>query len=272
MCKVLRASRSGFYEWRERLPKPVDAAEEKLKETIRRIFRESRSTYGFRSMKKALAKEGFHLGKKRIKRLMARMGLVAMPLRPNPYAALKAAGESKVCKNRLSRNFTVKRPDRVWAGDITYIWTHSGWVYLAVVLDLFSRKVVGWSVSTKADTALVVAAMAMAVRSRPYRRWRLMFHSDQGCQYTSQEFREFLRDRGVLQSMSRRGQCWDNAPMESWFGTLKQETGIGKWHLENMKEVEEAIFDWIENWYNPKRRHSSLDYCSPVEFENKMAA
>jgi putative transposase len=272
MCKVLRASRSGFYEWQERLPTPVDDDELILKDAMRRIFRESRSTYGFRSMKKALAKEGFHIGKKRIKRLMKGMGLVAMPLRPNPYAALKAAGESRVCKNRLSRNFTVKRPDRVWTGDITYIWTHSGWVYLAVVIDLFSRKIVGWAISTRPDTTLAIQALAMAVRTRPYRRWRLMFHSDQGCQYTSQEFREYLRDRGILQSMSRRGQCWDNAPTESFFGTLKQETGIGKWYLENTKEVEAAIFDWIETWYNPKRRHSSLDYCSPVEFENKMAA
>ena len=272
MCKVLLASRSGFYEWQQRLPKPVDPAEQRLKDVMQRIFRESRSTYGFRSMKKTLAKEGFHIGKKRIKRLMARMGLVAMPLRPNPYAALKAAGESKVCKNRLSRNFAVKRPDRVWTGDITYIWTHSGWVYLAVVIDLFSRKIIGWAISTRPDTTLAIQALAMAVRTRPYRRLRLMFHSDQGCQYTSQEFREYLRDRGILQSMSRRGQCWDNAPTESFFGTLKQETGIGKWYLENTKEVEAAIFDWIETWYNPKRRHSSLDYCSPVEFENKMAA
>jgi putative transposase len=153
---------------------------------------------------------------------MAKMNLVACPLKPNPYAALKTAGESKICKHRLSRRFKVARPDRVWTGDITYIWTHSGWVYLAVVLDLYSRKVVGWAVSTKPDTALVIAAMAMAIHARPYRRWRLMFHSDQGCQYTSQEFREYLRDRGVLQSMSRRCQCWDNAPTESWFGTLKQ--------------------------------------------------
>lgn len=272
MLKVLRVSRSGYYEWRERQPRPVDPAEEALKEAMRRIFRESRSSYGFRSMRRALAKEGFHVGKKRIRRLMRMLGMAATPLRSNPYAALKAAGEAKVCKHRLARNFTVKRPDRVWTGDITYIWTHSGWVYLAVVLDLFSRKVVGWAVSTRPDTTLALEAMGMAIRTRPYRRWRLMFHSDQGCQYTSQEFREYLRDRGVLQSMSRRGQCWDNAPTESWFGTLKQETGIDRWYLENMKEVEAAIFDWIEAWYNPKRRHSSLDYCSPVEFENKVAA
>jgi transposase InsO family protein len=272
MCLVLRVSRSGFYEWRERQARPADAHEEGLRESIRRIFRESRMTYGFRSIRGALAKEGVHVGKKRIRRLMRAMELVATPLKPRPYGALKAAKEAKVCKHRLKRRFKVKRPNRIFTGDITYIWTCRGWVYLAVVLDLFSRKVVGWAVSERPDTALVIEAIGMALRKRPYRRWRLLFHSDQGCQYTSHEFRDYLRDRGVLHSMSRRGQCWDNAPTESFFGTLKQETGLGKWPLENLKEVEEAIFDWIEIWYNPKRRHSSLDYCSPVEFENKMAA
>lgn len=269
MCRALGVSRSGFYEWQERRSKPVDAFEERLKDAIQRIFRESRCTYGFRSIRRALPKEGFHVGKKRIRRLMRLMNLVATPLRPDPYATLKSAGEAKACKHRLSRNFAVKRPDRVWTGDITYIWTHSGWVYLAVVIDLFSRKIVGWALSTRPDTNLAIRALAMAIRHRPYRRWRLMFHSDQGCQYTSQEFREYLRDRAILQSMSRRGQCWDNAPTESLFGTLKQETGIGKWYLENMEMVEASIFDWIETWYNPKRRHSTLDYCSPVEFEKK---
>lgn len=272
MCRVLRASRSGFYEWRARKARPVDAQEGALKEAMRRIFRASRMTYGFRSMRRALAKEDLHVGKKRVRRLMRLMGLVATPLKPPPYAALRTAKESKVCKHRLKRHFKVTRPNRVFTGDITYIWTRQGWVYLAVVLDLFSRKVVGWAVSERPDTALVIEAMGVALGRRPYRRWRLMFHSDQGCQYTSEEFRDSLRDRGVLHSMSRRGQCWDNAPTESWFGTLKQETGLGKWPLENLKEVEEAIFNWVETWYNTKRRHSSLDYCSPVEFENKMAA
>lgn len=272
MCRVLGVSRSGFYEWRSRISKPVPPDDTPTRDAIKRIFRQSRGTYGNRSMRNALAKEGIHIGKKRIRRMMAELGLVALPLKPNPYTALNEAGENRVCKHRLSRNFTVKRPNRVWTGDITYIWTHSGWVYLAIVLDLHSRRVVGWAVSTNPDTALVIAALAMAVSTRPYRRWRIMFHSDQGCQYTSQAFREYLRDRGFLQSMSRRGQCWDNAPTESWFGTLKQETGISKWPLENAREVEEAIFEWIESWYNPRRRHSSLDYCSPVEFENRRAA
>lgn len=272
MCRALHVSRSGYYEWRDRTPISPDVQTEPLMEGIRRIFRNSRGTYGFRRVRRGLAKEGVHVGKKRVRHLMRLMGLVGIPLKPNPYAALKKAAGAKVCKHRLRRHFTAVRANRKWAGDITYIWTNSGWVYLAVVIDLFSRKVVGWAVSSTPDTRLAIEALAMAIRTRPYRRWRLMFHSDQGCQYTSQEFRDYLRDRGILHSMSRRGQCWDNAPTESWFGTLKQETGIGRWYLENAREVESALFDWVEIWYNVKRSHSSLDYCSPVEFENKMAA
>jgi putative transposase len=267
MCGVLGMSRSAYYEWRCKTTPPVDEAREVLKARIRRLFLESRCSYGFRSIRKDLGKEGIHVGKKRIRRLMREMALVASPVLPRPYGAAQVAEESRVCKHRLKRNFLVKRPNRVWVGDITYIWTHQGWVYLAVVLDLFSRKVVGWALSRKPDTSLVIDALAKAVRSRAYRRWRLMFHSDQGCQYTSKEFRQYLSDRGILQSMSRRGQCWDNAVSESFFSSLKRETGIRCWLLENMEELNEAIFDWIEPWYNRKRRHSTLDYCSPVEFE-----
>lgn len=272
ICRLLKVSRSGYYEWAVKGERPTLAAEVDLKERILRIFRGSRCTYGIRSIRKALGKEGFHVGVKRIRRLMRIMELFAKPVLPNPYAALGAAKDPVICKHRLKRNFQVKRPDRVWTGDITYIWTHAGWVYLAVVIDLFSRKVVGWAVSQSPNTALIIAALSTAVSHRPYRRWRILFHSDQGCQYTSQIYREYLRDRGILQSMSRRGQCWDNAPTESFFGTMKYETGLGKWSLENLAEVEAALFDWIEIWYNAKRLHSTLDYCSPVEFEMKAAA
>lgn len=273
MCRIFGVSRSAYYAWRDKGPVPLDEAREALKVRIRELFLESRCTYGFRSIRKVLGKEGVHVGKKRVRRLMREMRLVASPVLPRPYGSARLAQEARFCKHRLQRNFAAKRPDRVWVGDITYIWSRDGWVYLAVVLDLFSRKVVGWSVSRKPDTSLVVDALAKAVRSRPYRRWRLMFHSDQGCQYTSMEFRQYLSDRGILQSMSRRGQCWDNAVPESFFGTMKRETGMGRWALGNAEEVREALFDWIEAWYNLKRRHSSLDYCSPVEFEiNNVAA
>lgn len=272
MCRLLDVSRSAYYEWQGKGPTPVDEVREALKARIREIFLESRCTYGFRSIRRALNERGVHVGKKRVRKLMREMQLVASPVLPRPYGSAREAKEARVCKHRLQRNFTAKRPDRIWAGDITYIWSKSGWVYLAVVLDLFSRKVVGWAVSDKPDTSLVMSALSKAVRSRSYRRWRIMFHSDQGCQYTSKEFRQYLLDRGVLQSMSRRGQCWDNAVSESFFGTLKRETGLGRWALANAREVQDALFDWIEMWYNLKRRHTTLDYCSPVEFEIKKAA
>lgn len=272
MCRLLEVSRSAYYAWQTKGPAPVDEAREALKGRIRALFLESRCTYGVRSIRRDLGKEGIHVGKKLVRRLMREMKLVASPVLPNPYGGVRLAHEARVCKHRLQRNFTVKRPDRVWVSDITYIWTRNGWVYLAVVLDLFSRKVVGWAVSTRPDTAIVIAALAKAVRSRPYRRWRIMFHSDQGCQYTSKEFRLYLSDRGILQSMSRRGQCWDNAVPESFFGTLKRETGLGHWPMANAGEVQDARYDWIEMWYNLKRRHTSLDYCSPVEFEIMKAA
>ena len=150
-------------------------------------------------------------------------GLVPGPWKPSPYSMLKAASEPKVCKHLLQRDFSPPGLNRVWTSDITYIWTRSGWCYLAIVLDLFSRKVIGWSVSDKPDTNLVIAALSQALVTRIYVRGQLMFHSDQGCQYTSGELCGFLRERGILQSMSRRGQCWDNAPTESFFRTLKRK-------------------------------------------------
>jgi len=271
MCRVLKVSRSGYYDWTKRASKPQQNDSKELIEQIKAIFYKSRCTYGFRSIKRDLVKSGLYIGKKHIRRIMRLLGLKAVPLRPNPYSKIKAAEEAKVCKHRLNRQFVVKRANRIWTGDITYIWTSSGWVYLAIVLDLYSRQIVGWSLSVNPDTDLVISALSMAIHSRRIRRWRIMFHSDQGVQYTSGDHRQYLLDRGILQSMSRRGQCWDNAPTESWFGTMKQETGLNKWHLDNIKEVESTLRDWIY-WYNYERRHTHLDYCSPVEFENKVAA
>ena len=211
------------------------------------------------------------MGRKLVLRLMKEEGLRPSPSLPHPYKK-GVGGEHRVAKNRLRREFAVRRANRLWTSDITYIWTDQGWAYLAIILDLFSRRIVGWEVGARPDTALVRRALMMAVRARKPRRWRLMFHSDQGCQYTSMELVTALKDLGIVQSMSRRGQCWDNAPTESFFASLKKETGIARWALENVQAVQLAMIDWIENWYNPMRRHSTLDGCSPVQFEIKMAA
>lgn len=271
MCRALKVSRSGFYEWRGR-PVPLKVERTELRDHIQRVFRDSRKTYGHRSIRDALLKEGQPAGRKMILRLMAEMGLVAAPWKPSPYSLLKKASEPTVCDHLLNRDFSPPAPNRVWTSDITYIWTQSGWSYLAVVLDLYSRKVIGWSVSDKPDTALVLAALSQALVTRRYVRDQLMFHSDQGCQYTSLELRRYLRERGILQSMSRKGQCWDNAPTESFFRTLKMETGVAKAHLPGSAEVEAVLFDWIETWYNVMRRHTFIGYCCPAEYEARWAA
>jgi transposase InsO family protein len=270
MCRALKVSRSGFYEWRGR-PVPKKPEQTELQGHIQRVFRDSRKTYGHRSIRDVLLKEGHRVGRKRILRLMAEMALVPGPWKPSPYSVLKKASEPKVCGHLLQRNFSPPGPNRVWTSDITYIWTQNGWAYLAVVLDLFSRKVIGWSVSKKPDTALVIAAVVQALVTRKYVRGQLLFHSDQGCQYTSHEFCRYLRERGIVQSMSRRGQCWDNSPNESFFKTLKGETGIAKANLSGLMEVESVLFDWIETWYNLVRRHTFIGYCCPAEYEARWA-
>jgi putative transposase len=271
MCRVLKVSRSGFYEWRNR-PSLKNPERIELKGYIQRIFRNSRKTYGHRSVHDALIKEGHRAGRRLILRLMGEMALVPGPWRPSPYSIIKKASEPKVCKHLLGRDFSPAGPNRVWTSDITYIWTQQGWVYLAVILDLFSRKVIGWSVSSRPDTSLVISALTQALVTRKYPRDNLMFHSDQGCQYTSGEFCRFLSERGIVQSMSRRGQCWDNSPNESFFKTLKGETGIAKGNLRGLPEVESVLFDWIETWYNLLRRHTFIGYCCPAEYEARWAA
>jgi putative transposase len=242
-----------------------------LEEKVLQVFSNSRKTYGHRSIRRVMIRSGTPIGRKRTLRIMKANRLLPITVRPSPYAVANRAKEASTAKHRLGRRFAPPKPNRVWASDITYIWTLSGWSYLAVVIDLYSRRIVGFSVSDKPDTALVVSALSQAFVSRSYRRWRLMFHSDQGCQYTSIDLRNYLKARGVLQSMSRKGQCWDNAPTESFFKTFKKETGVGKSWLKNSGEVEAMSFEWIETWYNRQRRHTFLDYYSPAEYEAKWA-
>jgi putative transposase len=270
MCSTLKVSRSGFYDWRsrtlERQKKSED--ESKLTDEVVTIYKVSRGTYGHRSILEELKRMGIFTSRRKVLKAMRSMDLKAIPHRSKPYPSSKEMPEHKHCKNRLRRNFTTQKPNRFCVGDITYLWTGEGWLYLATVMDLYSRKIIGWALSDTPDTTLAIDALKDALANRPYRKWRLMFHSDQGCQYTSNEMRQFLKDNSILQSMSRRGQCWDNAAMESFFGTLKQETGLGKWPLSTTEETKFAIFDWIECWYNVKRRHSKLGYSSPSYFES----
>lgn len=271
MCRVLKVGRSSFYDWRKghrRQARSHDA----LQVVIREAFHRSRGTYGHRRIYEDLREGPVRGSLKLILRLMNAMDLVAAPWKPSPYAVAKAAQESTVCANLLNRNFSPTGLNKVWASDITYIWTRAGWVYLAVVLDLFSRRVVGWSVSESPDTDLVLSALFQALASRRYVPGDLIFHSDQGCQYTSRAFQEYLKERGIRGSMSRRGQCWDNAPTESFFKSFKRETGLRRLQLEGRGEAEMLALDWIETWYNVRRRHTFVEYENPAAFEMKNAA
>jgi putative transposase len=271
LCRALRVSRSGFYEWRGR---PIRSKPDfpELKREIEAHFKASRKTYGHRRIQQCLLENNVYAGLKRVLRLMKEMDLEATPWKSSPYSILKAAQESRICEHVLDRDFSPKSPNRVWTSDITYIWTGSGWVYLAIIMDLFSRRIVGWSVSKNPDTQLVLSALAQALAVRRYVRGQLLFHSDQGCQYTAVALQNALKERGILGSMSRRGQCWDNAPTESLFKTFKRETGIRNLQLKGMEDVELLAFEWIETWYNLKRKHSFIGYASPAEHEMKWAA
>jgi len=273
MCNVLKVSSSGFYDWEQRNKNKLPLfSKNYLSDLIEGIFIERRGTYGHRNIHSDLNAMGVSISFRSVLNIMKEKDLHGVPFRGKPYPKPEDMPESKIVKHRLNRKFDVNTANKYWAGDITYLWTDEGWLYLAVVIDLYSRKVVGWATSDKPDTELTNQALSNAVGARTIRRWRLMFHSDQGCQYTSKSFRDKLEGYGILQSMSRRGQCWDNAPVESFFGTFKQETGINRWPLATKKETKELVLDWVESWYNTQRNHSKLDYCSPTKFEEKNQA
>ena len=269
MCRVLRVSRSGFYSWRKRGVSPRLLRRQQLLAEIKRIHQESRGNYGSPRITRELRKNGIVVNEKTVAEIMKESGIQAKHKKK-----FKATTDSNhnlpVAKNRLKRNFKAKKPNRVWVTDITYIRTDEGWLYLAAFIDLFSRKVVGWSMSERMKADLVVDAFRMALFRQKRNAPRLV-HSDRGSQYASEAFRKELKAHGCKQSMSRRGNCWDNAVAESFFGTLKTELV----HHEKYKTREEArlnIFDYIETFYNRQRLHSYLNYVSPEEFEKSMEA
>lgn len=267
MCKVLGVSKSAFYAW---LSKPKQDTHSELRQAIREVHLESNKAYGFRRVLPAVREIGFICGKNLVLRLMREENIRGRMKRLRPYGK-PVKQEVQEVPNRLSRNFVVKELNQVWLSDITYIWTLNGWVYLAVILDLCSRKVVGWSASVSPDTNLILKALWNAVGNREPREG-LIIHHDQGCQYTSHLWKDAVSMIGATISMSGRGQCWDNAPMESWNGILKRESDIVSRVRKNLEEVERALFNWIECWYNIQRLHSKLKYLSPARFEQKMAA
>jgi len=265
LCRVLGVSRSGFYDFLRRQDRDPDPEHEEKLEWVKEIAEASDHTYGSRRMAKALQALGYRVGRHQARSLMREAG-VWVRYRRRYRVTTESNHRKAVFPNRLERDFAPSAPNRVWAGDITYVWTGEGWLYLAVVIDLYSRKVVGWSLGRRLTSTLVCEALLMALWLRRPAKGQLIFHSDRGVQYASDAFRRLLKAHGIAGSMSRKGDCWDNAPVESFFGTLKLE----RIHWRSYQSREEAradIVEYITMFYNSRRLHSYLGYQSPDQFE-----
>ena len=264
LCRCLGVSRQGFYAYVKRPPSERARRDQELCEAILRIFEASRGTYGSPRMLAALRAEGVRTSKRRVERLMRELGLQARE--PKRYRVTTLADVSHpVAQNTLDRDFRADAPDQRWVTDITYIWTDEGWVYLAAIVDLFSRAVVGWALEDDLSTELPLRALRNALTRREPEPG-LMHHSDRGCQYTSRLYRDVLASEGIEVSMSRKGNCWDNAVAESFYATLKVEL-VNRQSWASMRELRVALFDYIETFYNRERLHSTLGYRTPAQVE-----
>jgi len=264
LCRVVGVSRSGFYAWLERLPSTRHQQDHVLAEAARGVYERSRRTYGSPRVHAELRADGHRVGRKRIARVMRQSGLVARLRRKYRSTTDSNHGEP-VAGNLLDRQFDVAEPNSVWASDITYVGTHEGWLYLAVVIDLFSRRVVGYAMADHLGTVLALDALDMALGTRTTSS-ALMHHSDRGTQYASGDYRQMLIENRITCSMSRRGNCWDNAVVESFFSTLKAEL-VDRHTWPMRAHVRVAIHEYISSFYNRQRRHSYLGYLTPAEYE-----
>jgi len=268
LCEALDVSRSGFHAWLKRGPSARDTLDEKVTTSIRANFVASARTYGARRVWRDVLAEGFSCGLHKIERLMQQNALRARPRRRGLPRDDGRRLANAVAPNVLDRQFAAERPNQKWIADFTYIWTAEGWLYVAAVIDLFSRRVVGWSMKAEMTAQLVADALIMAI-------WRrggpdaVLHHSDQGSQYTSDQFQRLMADNGVSCSMSRSGNVWDNAAMESFFSSMKTER-VARKVYRTRDEARADMFDYIERFYNTVRRHSTIGYLSPVEFERKV--
>ena len=264
MCEILEVTRSGYHSYLKHRYNKRKMENKVITELIQKIWNNSHKLYGYRRVHAELRSQGIYCNKKRVLRLMNLNNIAAK--RKKKYKRTTNSNHSNyISPNLLKQNFRVKNPNEVWVGDITYVNTYEGWLYLAVVLDLYSRKVVGWSMSNRMTTKLVLDALENAIRQRNPKAG-LIFHSDQGSQYASQSFRELLTNKRIIQSMSGKGNCYDNAVAESFFHTLKTE--LIYWNsYKTRSDAKSSIFQFIEGFYNRRRRHSYLNYLSPFNFE-----
>jgi len=266
ICRVLDVSRSGFYEQKQRPHKSSDLA---VEVHLKAAFSACGRSYGSRRLKLALRDRGYHFGRYKIRRLMREHGL--MPVWKRKFIHTTDSKHAlPVAENVLDRQFNPEQPNRAWTSDITYIRTRSGWLYLAVVMDLFSRRIVGWAMAPHMQTSLISDALKMALQQRRPARG-LVLHSDRGSQYASHEYQALLRQHGIVCSMSRKGNCWDNAAMERFFLNLKMER-VWPRDYANLGEAIRDITGYIVGFYNTCRLHSKLNYLPPVVYEQQMAA
>lgn len=268
MCRVLAVSASGYYAWRQRPPSARARADAELTARISAIHQYSRATYGAPRIHEELLAAGIHVGRKRVARLLKAAGLWGVSRRQSVTTTVRERS-ARPAPDLVERNFVAAAPNRLWVADITYIPTWAGFLYLAVVLDTFSRRIVGWAMATHLRTELVLEALNLALWQR--RPAAVIHHSDQGSQYTSLAFGQRCREAGVRPSMGSVGDCFDNAMCESFFATLECEL-LARRRFKTQVEARMAVFDFIEGWYNPHRRHSALDYLAPIDYERAYAA
>ena len=265
LCSVLGVSRSGFYAWRKRSVSRRRQRQEQLVEAMREIHgQRHKRSYGSPRMQRELVAQGHRVSENTVARLMRQSGLRATTARKFRHTT-DSNHRLPVAQNVLDRQFEASGPNEKWVSDITYVWTHEGWLYLAAVEDLYSRKVVGWSLGERLTSELVNEALRMAI-GRQLPMMDLMAHSDRGSQYASGSYQRLLASRGITCSMSRKGNCWDNAPMESFFATLKKEL-VHQERYATREEARQSLFEYIEVFYNRVRRHSAIGYQSPTRFE-----
>lgn len=269
MCLILRVKRSGYYAWIKRPKSNRKKENMNLIKSIKIIHKQSQETYGSPRIHSVLKDMGMQCGKNRIAKLMKENGIFSKIKKKFRYKS-KQLNDLNTCDNIVNRVFNIKEPNKVWVSDITYIPTKEGWLYLCIILDLYSRKIIGWSMNKNMKTDLVLRSLQMALINRNPSEG-LIFHSDRGVQYTSGMFKEVLKQHRIIQSMSRKGNCWDNACAETFFHTLKTEL-IKHENYDSRKEAELSIFEYIEIFYNRNRKHSYLGYESPVKFEEKSCA
>ena len=267
LCRMLSVQRSAYYDWRAEPGKVIPPQELVLRRRMKELFAASRGSLGSRMMMQNLREEGFEIGRDKTRRLMK-----VLKLKVKQKRKYKVTTDSKhklpVAKNVLNREFSPSAPNQVWATDITFLWTQQGWIYLAVVIDLYSRRVVGWSIDRRMKKALVIRALMMAVNLRKPPPG-LIHHSDRGSQYASHDYQKLLKQYGMICSMSRKGNCWDNSPVERFFGSLKREW-TGDRLYRTRQEAIADVREYVAVYYNSKRLHSTLGYSTPMDYEKTL--